>query len=46
MGIPMVSLELFIDIFLPATLWPWGSTKPLTEARTRNVSLGIKVAGV
>jgi hypothetical protein len=20
---PMVSLEFFIDIFLPAALWPW-----------------------
>jgi hypothetical protein len=21
---PMVSLEIFIDITLPVTLWPWG----------------------
>ena len=27
----MVSLEFFIDIILPAALWPLGSTQPLTE---------------
>jgi hypothetical protein len=37
---PMVSLEFFIDIILPATLWPWGSTQPLTEMSTRTVSWG------
>jgi hypothetical protein len=35
----MVSLEFFIDI-LPATLWPWGLTQPLTEMSTRNSSWG------
>jgi hypothetical protein len=28
---PMMSLEFFIDIILPAALWPLGSTQPLTE---------------
>jgi hypothetical protein len=33
---PMVSLEFFIDIILPAL----GSTQPLTEMSTRNISWG------
>jgi len=35
---PMVSLDFFIDIILPR------STEPLTEERTRNISLGVKAA--
>ena len=42
---PMVSMELFIDIILLAALWPWGSTQPLTEISTRNISMGVKAAG-
>jgi len=36
----MVSLEFFIDVILRATLWSWGSTQPLTEISTRNISWG------
>ena len=37
-GRSRVSLEFFIDIILQAALWPWGSTQPLTEMSTRNIS--------
>ena len=45
---PMVSLEFSIDIILLAALWPLGSTQPLTEMSTRNISWGggrVKAAG-
>jgi hypothetical protein len=35
---PVVSLEFFIGIVLPATLWPWGWLSLLTEMSTRNIS--------
>ena len=41
-----MSLDFFVvDIVLPAALWPLGSTQPLTEMSTRNISWGVKVAG-
>ena len=43
---PMVSLELFTDIILPAALWPWRSIQPLREMSTRNISFGRKAACV
>jgi len=40
----MVSLEFFIDIILPATIWPW-----VDSASNRNeyqeYFLGVKMAG-
>ena len=39
------SLEFFIDIILPAALWPLGLTQPLTEMSIRNMSCGLKSAG-
>jgi hypothetical protein len=38
---PMVSLEFFTDIILPAL----GSTQPLTEMRTKDTFWGVKAAG-
>jgi hypothetical protein len=32
-------------IILSVALWPWGSTQPLTEMSTRNISCGVKAAG-
>jgi hypothetical protein len=38
---PMRSLGFSVDLILPATIWPRGSTKPVTEMSTRNL-LGVK----
>jgi hypothetical protein len=35
---PLVSLDFFIDIILPAAIWTLGLTQPLTEMITRNIS--------
>jgi hypothetical protein len=45
---PVVSLEFFSAVILPATLCPWGLTQVLTEMSTRNISWGgggVKAAG-
>ena len=39
---PILSLKFPTDIVLPAALWPLGSTHPLTEMSTRNISYGGK----
>jgi hypothetical protein len=41
----MVPLEFFIDIILQAALMALGSTQPLTEMSTSNISWGVKAAG-
>jgi hypothetical protein len=40
---PMIELEFFVDIILPAM--SLGSTQPLTEIIIRNIRWGLKVAG-
>ena len=43
---PMVSLEFYIYIILPGTLWPLGLIQPLTEMSTRNISWGGRCIGL
>ena len=38
--LPMVLLEFFIDIILPAALWPGGSTQPLNGIEYQEYFLG------
>ena len=41
---PMVSLECFISIILPAALWPWGNSAP-NRNEYQEYFLGVKAAG-
>jgi hypothetical protein len=42
---PMVSVEFFIGIILVGRTMALGSTQPLTEMSTRNISCGVNAAG-
>ena len=43
---PIVPFESFFDIILPAPTKALGSIQPLKEMNTRNISLGVKAAGL
>jgi hypothetical protein len=38
--LPMRSLDFSINLILPASIWPWLSTQPLTRMSTRNLRGG------
>jgi hypothetical protein len=41
---PLMSLEFFIDIILPAALWPWVDSAP-NRTEYHEYFLGTKAAG-
>jgi hypothetical protein len=40
----VVSVEFFIDLILPAALWPFGLSQPLAEISSRDICWGVKAA--